>query len=230
MNSLTMKELPVSERPYEKCLALGEESLSNAELLAVILKTGNKNLSAIELAYKLLSTFDSPCTLSDIFGASIEELTEIDGIGKIKAINLKCIFELSKRIAKETAVNRIRLSTSKTIADYYMEAMRHLEREEIRAALFDTKNNLIKDVLLSVGTVNASLITPREIFLKALSYKAVYIVLVHNHPSGDPTPSSDDLLITARIKEVGDMLQLPLLDHIIIGDNKYTSLRDQGIV
>ena len=230
MNNLSMKEMPETERPYEKCFHLGPKALSNAELLAVILKTGNRNLSALDLGVKLLSIYESTHTLSDLFGASIESLTDIEGIGKVKAITLKCVFELCERIAKETAINNIKLSSSKSIAAYYMESMRHLDREEIRAAFFDTKNNLIRDVVLSIGTVNSSLITPREIFINALNFKAVYVVLLHNHPSGDPSPSSDDLLITARIKEVGDLLQLPLIDHIIIGDNKYTSLRDQGIL
>ena len=225
-----MKELPQDERPYERCIKYGPEALSNTELLSVILKSGYGGKSAYQLAGELLKKYESPHTLADLFFAGINELTKTKGIGCVKAVMLRCVGELCSRISKETASGRITLNSSKSIADYYMESMRHLEQEQIRAAFFDTKCNLIRDVIISTGTVNASIVSPREIFIRALENKAVFVVVLHNHPSGDPSPSGEDLILTNEIKKAGELLKVPLMDHIIIGDNRYVSLKDHGVL
>ena len=228
--TISMKELPENERPYEKCLSYGPAFLSNAELIAVILKSGTKDESSVELAMTLLAKFAGAHTLADLFQASVTELTETKGIGKVKAVSLMCVGELCKRISKETAIQKICLASPASVASFYMESMRHLKQEEIRLALFDTKNNLIKDLHLSTGTINATLATPREVYLKALKYGAVYLVILHNHPSGDPEPSAEDIELTRRLKDCGELVGIPLVDHIIIGDNCFVSFRDKGLI
>lgn len=226
----TMKELPLSERPYEKCMEYGPAALTDAELIAVMLRTGSHGKSALDMARELLIQLGGERPLASITGCSVEELCQIPGIGMVKAVLLQCAGELACRIAREEARDRVSLTQPESIASYFMEDMRQLRQEEIRAAFFDTKSHLIRTVLLSRGTVNASLITPREVFLTALRHRAVFVVIIHNHPSGDPTPSTDDLLITRRLQESGEMLGIPLLDHIIIGDHCYVSLKSRGFL
>lgn len=228
--SITMKELPVTERPYERCARYGPTILSDAELLAVILRSGAQGQTALALSQKLLSGGPDRRPLSALTRCTLAELTAHPGVGKVKAIQIQCIGELSRRIAQESACDQISMNSPETIANYFMEDMRHLEQEEMRAALFDTKTHLLREVTITRGTVNASLVTPREVYLTALRHQAVFLVLVHNHPSGDPTPSREDLLLTKRMKEAGDLLEIPLLDHIIIGDRCFVSLKEQGLM
>lgn len=229
MNLQTMKDLPQEERPYEKCLEKGPESLSEAELLSVIIRTGAKGSSSLELSRRVLE-LGGQGGLIGLLHLTIPQLKEVHGIGTVKAVQLVCIGELSKRIWRTLISSQLVLDSPESIADYYMEAMRHLEQEQTMLAMFNTKNMLLKDIILSKGTVNASLVSPREVFLEALKYHAVYIVLVHNHPSGDPTPSEADLLLTNRLKEAGSLIGIQLIDHIIIGDNRYISLKERGIL
>lgn len=229
MNLLTMKNLPQEERPYEKCLEKGPENLTEAELLAVIIRTGAKGSTSLELSRRVLE-LSGQGGLIGLLHLSIPQLKEVHGIGTVKAVQLVCIGELSKRIWRTLISSQLVLDSPESIADYYMESMRHLEQEQTMLTMFNTKNMLIKDIVLSKGTVNASLVSPREVFLEALKYHAVYIVLVHNHPSGDPTPSKEDLLLTNRLKEAGCLIGIQLIDHIIIGDNRYISLKERGIL
>lgn len=217
-------------RPYEKCMEMGEKALSDAELLAVIIKTGTKGSSSIELSGKILNFSDENSGILGLMQLTIPELMQIKGIGRVKAIQLKCIGELSRRIAKATANEKLSFDHPDAIADYYMEDLRHSRQEQLVIALLDTRCRLIYDTVLTVGTVNASLISPREVFIEALKHNAVAIVILHNHPSGDPTPSKNDLAVTRRIKDSGDLLGIRLIDHIIIGDNRYTSLKEKGIL
>lgn len=225
-----MKDLPISERPYEKCLKYGESILSDAELLAVIIRTGTSGESAIELANTILSYSNTEEGILGLINLTIPELKKIKGIGDVKAIQLKCIVELSKRIAKASVRQKISFTTPDAVAEYYMPDLRIKEREELLLILLNTKNHLIYEEVLSRGTVNASLVSPREIFLEAFKYHAVSILLVHNHPSGDPTPSREDVSVTRRIKETGDLIGITLIDHVIIGDNKYVSMKERGIL
>ena len=227
----TMKELPKEERPYEKCLRDGPRGLTDQELLAVIIRTGSREQTSLELAGQVLSLGNAGEGLLGLLHFSLADLRRLKGIGAVKGIQLLCIGELSRRIWKQKARERTLIFKSpEVIADYYMEDMRHLEREEIRVMFLNTKQKLIRDCLLSRGTVNASMTTPREILIEALRCLAVGMILVHNHPSGDPQPSSSDILLTRRVKEAGELVGIPLLDHVIIGDRQYLSLREHKLM
>ena len=224
-----MKQIPKDERPYEKCVRLGAQSLTDAELLAVLLRTGTVGSPSVHMAEEILSLSKDRKGLLGLHTLSLAQLKSVKGIGTVKAIQIKCIGELSKRIAQTTARKGLQFTQPGTIAYYYMERLRHKEQEELICMMLDTKNHLLGEEMIFKGTVNGSFVSPREIFLTAMSYHAVGILLVHNHPSGDPTPSQADLDVTQRIAEAGELLGIPLLDHIIIGDCKYLSFRQQGI-
>jgi DNA repair protein RadC len=226
---LTVKDLPISERPYEKCERYGASLLSDAELLAVILRTGTKNMRAIDLAVHILNHSDTYPGLKGLNYLTMKELMRIKGVGRVKAIELLCLTELTKRMAKEIHRESLKLVTPQSVADYYMQDMRHLTREQICLLMMDSKNKILKDMIISEGTVNTSIMPSREIFIHALKQEAVNIILLHNHPSGDPTPSAEDIRVTKRIKEAGNLIGITLMDHIIIGDNRYISLKEQGL-
>lgn len=226
----TMKGLPEAERPYEKCMLHGAQALSDAELLAAILGNGTRGKSALALAQEMLYGETSPKGLLGLTGLEEKQLRKIPGIGKTKAVRLLCIFELARRISKETASDGLDFSNPKSVADYYMEDMRHLKQEQLLLVMLNGKNKRIGDKVLFKGTVNQSFASPREVFLEALKAEAVYIILLHNHPSGDTSPSKADILMTRRIKEAGELMGIQLLDHIIIGDRSYTSLCNLGLI
>ena len=222
---ITTKNLPESERPYEKFLMYGEESLSDAELLAIILKTGTKTENSVDVARQLLE--GNHKNLLNLYDLSYRDLMKISGIGPVKAIQLKAVAELSKRIAKTNSGYALNMNTPSSIASYYMEDLRHCKQEMLMAAFFDSKCNFKGDVVISKGSVNFAYVSPREIFRYAFEYDAVMFVILHNHPSGDPTPSEDDRRITYRIGKGAQILELQLIDHIIIGDNQYYSFQEQ---
>lgn len=224
-----MKQIPEEERPYEKCVRLGAEALTDAELLAVLLRTGTKGSPSVHMAEEVLNLSREKEGLLGLHSLSLTQLKSVKGIGKVKAVQIKCIGELSKRIAQTTARKGLQFTKPWSIADYYMERLRHKEQEELICMMLDTKNHLLGEEMIFKGTVNASLVSPREVFLAAMSYHAVGILLVHNHPSGEPAPSQADLDFTQRILEAGELLGISLLDHIIIGDCRYLSFRQQGI-
>lgn len=228
-NGKTMKGLPISERPYEKVLEKGPVSLSDAELLSVILRSGTKNILVRDMAEEILNAGNPP-GLAGLLHGTVEDYKEIRGVGEVKAIQLACIGELSARIWKAAASEKtIVFDAPSKVAAFYMEEMRHLEQENLKLLLLNTKNILLRDITVSRGTVNASCATPREIYIEALRFRACGIILLHNHPSGDPAPSREDCLFTERVREAGSLVGVPLLDHIIIGDNSYVSLRERGI-
>lgn len=222
-------DLPIEERPYEKCMEKGPTCLSNEELLAVILRTGTKELSAKELARNIITKGENTDLLS-LMHYSFEELMKFKGIGRVKAIQIMCIGELSKRIACTKAMSKLDFSRPDTIATYYMERMRHKDREELLIAYLNTKCQLIKDMVITSGTINQSLFSVREIFVQALKLDAVNIIIIHNHPSGNSSPSNDDIVSTKRICEAGKLIGITVLDHIIIGDKSFTSLNTLGII
>ncbi len=230
MTRNTISELPVSERPYEKCQASGPNGLTDAELLAVILRTGTKGQGALETARQILELCSPYGGLSGLYHLTFGEFQKVSGIGQVKSIQLSCIGELAKRISRNRTPREQAFCTPEGVASYFMEEMRHKEKEELRAVFLNTKGHLLKELVLSVGTVNEALISPREIFLDALKYQAVAMILLHNHPSGDPEPSSEDILVTKRVVEAGTLLGIPLLDHIVIGDNCYISLKERGML
>ena len=205
----TMKKLYREERPYEKCLACGPGALSDPELLAVILRTGTAGENVCQLAARILSLPDYE-GLEGLCRIPLERLMKLKGIGKVKAVQLKCLAELAARMAKAAAGERLCFDTPATIADYFMEELRHKEQEHLIALFLNTRNKLLREKLMFKGTVNASIISPREIFLEALEVHAVQLVLVHNHPSGDPSPSLEDIRVTKRISKGGELLGIQL--------------------
>lgn len=226
--NLLIKDLPKETRPYEKCLKYGTESLSNEELLAIIIRTGAKGEGSFVLASRVLNSCNQKKGLIGMMHLSTEELMSIKGIGKVKAVQIKCICELSKRISMANYEKQLNFREPASIANYYMERFRHLEAENTVVVFLDTKCNRIDDKVLFTGTVNKAMISAREIFIAALRCNAVNIVLIHNHPSGDVEPSKEDIISTKKIQDAGRLIGIALLDHIIIGDRRYTSLRQAG--
>ncbi len=215
--------------PYEKFIEYGSQSLTESELLAIILRTGTKEKNALQLAEEILSLSQTNRTgLLGLYDLPLEKLMAVKGIGKVKAVKIKCIAELAMRINTASAKNGLIVHKPSTVADYFMEKLRHRKKECVVVACLDAKGQLIKEIELTSGSVNMSLISPRDVFLEALRYEAVNIILVHNHPSGDPTPSSSDLQVTRCIARMGQNLDIPLLDHIVIGDNCYFSFKEES--
>ena len=228
-NITKTKNTTRSSGPYEKYLEKGAEQLSDAELLAIILRTGTVGEDTVSIAEKVLALpKERQRGMIGLHHLSLEELMSIRGIGQVKAIKLKCIAELSSRIAQESAKETFQLTAPSTVAEYYMERLRHFEREKVLLLLMDGRNHLIAEHILSEGTVNASLISAREIFLTALRYGAVYIMLLHNHPGGDPTPGKQDILVTKQVQKAGELIGISLIDHIVIGDRMYYSFKEKG--
>lgn len=217
------------EQPYERFLRFGPETLTEAELLAIIIRTGTRESSALNLAQQVLRLARYPKEgLLGLHHLSLEELKKIKGIGEVKAVKLKCLAELSKRMSRAQASQGLNFHSSGQAAGYFMEALRHLETECVVLASLDAKGRLLTEKKLSDGSVRTALISPREIFLEALCARAANIILAHNHPSGDPAPSRADIELTDHVRELGEKLNIPLLDHIVIGDNRYVSFREAG--
>ena len=216
------------ERPYEKCEQYGAENLTDAELLAVLLRTGTKGENSLQLAKRILHPDFAQEGILNIHQWSMEQLLQIRGIGKVKAIQILCLSELAKRLSKAEAQSGLNFSAPETIAQYYMEDMRHRKKEALKLLLLNMKTKLIGESELSLGTINTTLVSPREVFAEALRRNAAAVILLHNHPSGDPTPSREDVLATRRVIDAGKIIGIELLDHIIIGDNCFISLRDKG--
>lgn len=225
-----MKERPLSERPYEKCLESGPESLSDGELLAVLLRSGTRDCSSLELAWTILEKHPVYKGIAGLYHLNIPMLKEIPGIGNVKAIEILCVGELSRRLARATVDLDTDFSSPDYIAAYFMEAMRHLEAERVMLLLLDGRHRLLKEIALSEGDCNSAFVSVKAIFLEAFRYEAVSIILIHNHPSGYPEPSREDLILTRKVKEAGELLGIPLLDHIIIGDKCFVSMREQKMM
>lgn len=225
---LTVKELPETDRPYEKFKNRGADYLTDAELLAIILRSGTKQIKSIDVAEQILSIRQQG--LLNLHQLSLEDLQRIHGVGEVKAIQVKAIGELSNRLSREQRRQGVILRNAASVASYYMETMRHETREKLILSCFDSKCKLKRDRTISIGTANASLVSPREIFLEAIHAQAVHIILLHNHPSGDPSPSPEDMAVTERVAQCGAMMEIPLSDHIIIGDNRYFSFREKGLL
>lgn len=228
--SLLKETYTKDELPYDKFLRLGPESLSDAELLAIMLRTGTKDKTPIELGRDILKLSDEKWGLLGLYHFTIRDLMQVPGIGEVKAVQLLCIAEIAKRTSRMQAKADLSFEKPDTVAAYYMERMRHRDTEELLLVLLDSRRRMVDESVLSTGTCHTTLISPREICVRAMRSEASYIVLLHNHPSGDPTPSRQDILVTQRIKEVADLVEIPLLDHIIIGDNEYASFSDKGLL
>lgn len=220
-----------NDLPYEKFMRLGSHILTEAELLAITIRTGTKDRKAVEIGQEILSLPSvKEHGLGGLYYVTIQELMEIKGIGQVKAVKLKCLAELSMRIAMATAKEGLRFLDPSSVAKYYMESLRREKKEKVLLLLLDQKERLLGEEVLSIGTVSMSLLSPREIFVTALKKEAVHIMLLHNHPSGDPTPSKQDMRVTEEIQEIGKMIDIPLIDHIILGDNRYMSFQEAGLL
>ena len=227
METTRIEDLPMELRPFEKYQKYGIQVLSDAELLALILRTGTKNVNCLDLCRQVINAGGG--TIVGLYGKTEKELQKISGIGPVKAVEIICICELAKRMVKTRRSHNESLDTAAKISERYMEEMRHFKEEHVILLLLDIKCRLIKELTISIGTINQSFLRPREVFIQALKYEAVILVLLHNHPSGDPTPSKADILITDNMLEVSELIGIPLVDHIIIGDCCYISFREKGL-
>ncbi len=230
MNHKVIKELPSSERPYEKAERYGVGVLSDADLLAIIIKSGTSEKTCVELAHDILNMSETYPGLLGLYHAKFQELLRINGIGRSKALSLMCVAELSKRLTRLTRSSGRRLCGAEAIASFFMEEMRLLETEHFYAAFFDAMFGLIKYEDVFCGTVDCSLASPREVLRLALTYDAVQIVILHNHPSGDPTPSMADDMVTEMFEKACECVGVRFIDHIIIGDNCYISYLETGLM
>lgn len=224
-----IKDIPLESRPYERCFSCGPHVLTDAELLAVIIRTGVSGIQSVELAEKIIHLTQNQGIMG-LTNLSAKELISIKGVGMVKAVQIMCIAELSKRIAMGKRKEKLSFTEPQAVAGYFMEEMRHKEKEELKVLMLDAKSGFIAESTVSTGTVNFAVASPREIFLEALKYKAVNIIIMHNHPSGDPAPSQNDFLCTRKIKEAGELIGISLIDHIIIGDNKYMSFSEKNLL
>ena len=225
-----MSELPVQERPREKFEQLGAQKLTDAELLALILRTGTRNRNAILLADEILNLDIPGEGLEKLYHMSKQDLMSIYGVGEVKASQILAICELSIRLSKIKSKTRISFHSPDSIARYFMDELRSYRQEHLIMLMLDTKNQYMGERLISKGTANSSLAEPRDIFGEALRMGAVSIILIHNHPSGDVTPSSADIMITKRIAHAGELIGIHLMDHIIIGHGNYKSLKEEGLI
>lgn len=222
-----IKHWPENERPRERLIKYGPESLSDAQLLAIILRTGSGEKSVLGLSMTLLDAFK---TLRNIDTASITELFSIKGLGIAKIAQIKAAFELGKRLMSEFSDGKPVFSSSYSLYSYFAPRFKNLKKEFFICVLLDAKNRLIRECKVSEGTLTNSLIHPREAFKEAIKESAASVIFVHNHPSGDPSPSKDDIVITERLKNAGDIIGISVLDHVIIGDGKYVSLKEKGVL
>jgi DNA repair protein RadC len=224
-----IKDWPESERPREKLLARGSETLSDAELLALVLRTGDatSRMSALDHARLLLHRFGS---LRRLGVASVAELCAVKGIGPAKAAELLAVFELARRFGRTALRPGARYSCPDEVFNHFHEQLRDHKRERFIVLLLDSKNRLLREIAISEGSLTASIVHPREVFAPVVREAAAAVLFVHNHPSGDPAPSREDLEITRRLKEAGELMGVRVLDHIIIGSEGYVSLADRGLL
>ena len=217
--ALKIKELPECERPYEKLEKYGEQALSNAELLAIIIKTGTKDETSVSLAQKILNLEKTKQNnLRFLQEISIGELQSIKGIGKVKALQIKALAELTKRMSKPININKIQIKSSKDIAELLMEEMRYEKREIVKLVILNIKNIILKIIDVSTGGTNFAILEPKNVLIEPIKMQAPKIILVHNHPSGNPMPSREDYETTEKIKICSKIMGIELLDHIVIGD------------
>ncbi|CDQ39433.1 MULTISPECIES: RadC family protein [Virgibacillus] len=222
---IMIKDVPKDDRPRERLLRLGANHISNAELLSIVLGSGTKKESVITLSSRVLMHFEGLKLLSD---ATIEELIAIKGIGTAKGVLILAAIEIGKRMHDYKPDERYVVRSPQDGADYIMEEMRGLKQEHFIALFLNTKNQIIHRQTIFIGSLNASIVHPREVFREAIKRSAASIIVAHNHPSGDPTPSQEDIHVTRRLAESGKMIGIELIDHIIIGDRKFISLKEKG--
>jgi DNA repair protein RadC len=226
-HNFMLRDVPHEERPRERMQQFGAQALSNAELLAILLRTGTYAESAVRLAQKVLIEAGSLRNLVDM---NMEQLMTIKGIGSAKALQIQASIELGRRLARTSMSDTITIRSPQDVSTYLMEDLRYLQKEHFVCLFLNTKNHVIGQETLSMGSLNASIVHPREVFRAAIKRSSASIICVHNHPSGDPTPSPEDIQMTARLVEAGQIIGIEVLDHIILGDQKFVSLKEKGFM
>lgn len=243
---LRIAELEASERPRERLVRLGAQALSNAELVAILLRTGTSGASALEIGQRLLAlgqtdgmpperaagaagrNSEQDLGLRYLVTCALDDLRRVPGVGLAKAVQIKAAVEFGRRIATASAA-RVAVRSPRDVSGLVMEEMRYLDREQFRIVLLDSKNQVLGLKVVSVGSLSSSIVHPREIFKEAITRSSAAVILVHNHPSGDPTPSQEDIDVTRRLVDAGRLLGIEVLDHIVVGDNRYVSFKEKGI-
>src|SRR6266542_2806718 len=221
-----MKDLPPEERPRERLAKHGPEALSTPELLAILLRTGPARESALDVAEGIVAQTGG---LRGLANVTIEQLSQIRGVGVVKAIEIRAAVELGKRISAFTQEARPVIRSPADVSQLVMSELRHESREHFKVLLLDTRNQVMRVNTVSVGSLTESIVHPREVFREAIRHSCAALIAVHNHPSGDPTPSQEDIEVTRRLDEAGRMLGIDLLDHVILGDGRYVSLKEKGL-
>ena len=222
-----MRDVPHEERPRERMLEYGASALNHVELLAIVLRTGTRQQSVLRLAQRLLAEAGGLRSLIDL---TVTELMKIKGIGQAKAIQLKAVIELGHRISRTKLPVGSVIRTPEDVANLMMEQLKYLHKEHFVCLFLNTKNYMIAQETLSIGSLDAAIVHPREVFRAAIKCSSASIVCVHNHPSGDPAPSDEDIKLTQRLIEVGKIVGIDVLDHVIIGDGVYVSLKSRGVI
>ncbi|QUG42233.1 DNA repair protein RadC [Psychrobacillus sp. INOP01] len=223
--SLMIRDVHVSDRPRERLVRQGPSSLSNQELIAILLRTGTKQESVLHLANRVLNYFEQ---IQELKNASIEEITAVKGIGQAKAVQLLAAVELGKRLSQQKTDGKFTIRSPKDAATYLMQDMTSLNQEHFVTLFLNVKNQILHKQTIFIGSLNASIVHPREIFREAVKRSAASIICAHNHPSGNPAPSTEDIDVTKRLYEAGLIMGIELLDHVIIGDHQFISLKEKG--
>ena len=221
-----IREIPTDERPRERLIAYGADALSIAELLAVLLRTGTEQCNAIGLAEQLLARFKN---IRGVSHATIEEMAEVHGIGPAKAAQIKAAIEFGRRLISASPEERTKIRSPRDVYNLLGPTLRDEKREHFMARLLDTKNGVMRSKTVSVGDLSSSIVHPREVFVEAIRHGAASLIVSHNHPSGDPAPSPEDIAVTRRLAEAGELLGIELLDHIVLGDDRWVSLKERGL-
>ncbi len=226
MNKIRIQDIPEQERPRERLIRNGPESLSNAELLGIILRTGSRKENVISLCNQIFSQYN----LKQLSLANVSRLMQVHGVGEAKAAQVAAVFELARRLETFVEEPKRKICSPKDVYALMYPKMREQKKEKFVTLCLDTKNQVLKEDVISVGSLNASIVHPREVFKAALMESSASVIMIHNHPSGDPSPSKEDIMVTEKLIEGGKLLGIDVLDHIIIGDGRYVSLKDEGFV
>lgn len=225
---MRIQDQPIDHRPYEKFEKYGHEALTDTELFAILLRSGTPDCNVSQLAEIILTRYQKEPSLISLYQLSYAELLQIKGIGKVKALQILALLELCKRMTKQKYTSDLKISSPSTLANLFMEDLRHIKDERFIIIFLDAKCKMMGHQTISKGSLTASIVHPREVYKAAIQKSAYSIIALHNHPSGDPSPSKEDIQMTTRLKDAGELVGIPLIDHIIIGDRVYISLKEES--
>lgn len=224
-SKMMIRDVHIADRPRERLIRQGAASLSNQELIAILLRTGTKEVSVLTLANRILMSFDK---IQELQGATLEECMQVKGVGQAKAVQLLAAVELGKRVHRKDSTERYVIRSPEDAANYLMTDMTFLKQEHFVALFLNVKNEIIHKETIFIGSLNASIVHPRELFREAVKRSAASIICAHNHPSGNPAPSPEDIEVTKRLVAAGDMMGIDVLDHLVIGNHQFISLKEKG--